>query len=180
MIEIEKRGLLSEEQYNEVTLFLNSHAESLEDDDKDLVYYIYDDKLLKVVQNISKRTAKVSLKMNTLGGGPAAQETEVFFNFDDFSNIKYIFDTIGNHRQVITGVQKRKNFLYKGCEIAVKWSNDYGYHFEIEKLTDTKENIKNIEEEIEVLAQELKLTLLSEAELQEFQRKVEESKTAPK
>ncbi len=174
MLEIEKRGLLTEEKYKELLSFLNIHGKSLGEDDKDVVYYIYEDKLLKVVNNLSKKSAKVSLKMNKLGDGISTLETEVVFNQEDFSKMKYIFDTVGQAPQIIEGLQKRKNYIYKECEIAVKWSKDYGYHFEIEKVTDEKENVDALEKEIDIVVKELGLVSMTNDEVKEFQRKIEE------
>ncbi len=173
MIEIEKRGLLSLEKYNELLSFLDKSAESLGEDDKDVVYYIYPDKLLKVVHNLSKKNAKVSLKMNKLGDGASTLETEVVFISEDFKNMKYILDVVGQAPQTIEGNQKRRNYIYKDCEIAVKWSKDYGYHFEIEKVTENKNNIEKMEKEIESIAEDLDVVLMTNEEIKQLQIKIE-------
>jgi adenylate cyclase class IV len=175
MIEVEERGLLTEEKYNELLAFLDKHAESLGEDDKDVVYYIYDDKLLKVVNNISKKNAKVSLKMNKLGDGVATLENEVTFSADDFSKMKDILDTIANPNQIIEGRQKRKNYKYKECEIAVKWSKDYKYHFEIEKILESEVGVNSAENELDVLVEELGLVSMKNDELKQFQQKVQDN-----
>lgn len=174
MIEIEKRGLLAEEKYNELLSFLDVHAKSLGEDNKEIVYYIYDDKLLKVVNNLSKDSAKISLKMNKLGDGVATLETEVEFDSRDYSKMKYIMDIIGKAPQTIEGIQKRKNFIYKDCEIAMKWSKDYGYHFEIEKVTEDSNEVKELEKEIDSVLEELKIVAMTNDEIKEFQKKIEE------
>lgn len=173
MIEIEKRGLLSLEKYNELLSFLDKSAESLGEDDKDVVYYIYPDKLLKVVHNLSKKNAKISLKMNKLGDGSSTLETEIVFSSEDFKNMKYILDVIGQAPQVIEGTQKRKNYIYKECEIAVKWSKDYGYHFEIEKVTEDKDTIEKIEKEIESVSEDLGVVTMTNEEIKQLQIKIE-------
>lgn len=174
MIEIEKRGLLTKEKYDELLAFLNGHAKSLGEDDKDVVYYIYDDKLLKVVNNISKGNAKVSLKMNKLGDSVATKEIEVSFGQSDYIKMKKILDIVASAPKIIEGTQKRKNFMYNDCEIAVKWSKDYGYHFEIEKVTDDEKNIDVLEKEINSVIDELGLVSMTNDEIKEFQRKIEE------
>ena len=173
MIEIEKRGLLTLEKYNDILSFLDKNAESLGEDDKDVVYYIYPDKLLKVVRNLSKKNAKVSLKMSKLGDGASTLETEVVFSSEDFEKMKYIFDIVGQAPQIIEGGQKRKNYVYKECEIAVKWSKDYSYHFEIEKVTENKEDVEKLEEDIVTTANELGLILMTDEEIKDLQRKIE-------
>lgn len=174
MIEIEKRGLLTKEGYEDILSYLNENAESLGEDNKDVVYYIYDDKLLKVVNNLSKGNAKVSLKLNKLGDSVASKEIEAVFDQKDYSRMKEILGIVAGAPKVIEGTQKRKNFMYKGCEIALKWSKDYQYHFEIEKMTEAEGDVPQLEEEINVVLDELQLTAMTNDEIKEFQRKIEE------
>ena len=173
MIEIEKRGLLTEEKYNQLLSFLDTRAEGLGEDNKDVVYYIYDDKLLKVVNNLSKNNAKVSLKMNKLGDSTSTREIEAVFNQQDYSKMKEILDIVAHAPQAIEGSQKRKNFMYKGCEIAVKWSKDWGHHFEIEKVTENELEVAVLEQELERVIRELDVTAMTNEEIQEFQKKIE-------
>jgi adenylate cyclase class IV len=174
MIEVEKRGLLTEEKYNELFAFLDKHAESLGEDDKEVVYYIYDDKLLKVVNNLSKGNAKISLKMNKLGDSVAMLENEIIFSSEDFQKMKDILGSITNPSQIIEGEQKRKNYVYKGCEIAVKWSKDYKYHFEIEKVIENKDDVSEVEKELDGVVEELGLVSMTNDELKQFQQKVQD------
>lgn len=175
MLEIEKRGLLNEEKYNELLSFLSENAKNLGEDDKDVVYYIYDDKLLKVVNNLSKNNAKISLKMNKLGDSVATEELEVFFDKDNFLQMKKIIEKVCSPKQIIEGEQKRKNFMYKECEISVKWSKDYQYHFEIEKMTENKSDISLLEKEIDIVLSELGLISMTNDEIKSFQKKIEET-----
>ena len=59
MFEIEFRSVFDEKKYNELKSFLETKAESSEEDDKDCYYYIFKDKLVKLVNNISKGSAKI-------------------------------------------------------------------------------------------------------------------------
>ena len=175
MLEIEKRGFLTEKQYNNLLDFLDKNGESLGADDKDVVYYIYPDKLLKAVHNISKGDAKISLKMNKIGAGSVFPETEVFFPEDDFDKIKLIIEKIAKPDKVMSGIQKRKNFMYKGCDFAIKWSKEWDYHFEIEILVKDKDEVDDAEEKLEAIAKELGIKILTENELKEFTKKAEKS-----
>jgi adenylate cyclase class IV len=175
MLEIEKRGFLTEEKYNWLLDYLGENGENLGADDKEVVYYIYPDKLLKVVNNISKRSAKISLKMSKIGEGSAFPETEVFFEQEDFDKIKYIFDTIAKPEKIMDGIQKRKNFKYKDCEIAIKWSEAWGSHFEIEKMVSGHGEVGSAEKELHGIADELGIKILTDEELREFTKKAEKN-----
>lgn len=175
MLEIEKRGFLTEEKYNELLIFLGKDGKSLGADDKEVVYYIYPDKLLKVVNNISKQNAKVSLKMSKVGEGSAFPETEVFFDQKDFEKMKYIFDTIAKPEKVMGGIQKRKNFEYEDCEVAIKWSEVWGFHFEIEKMVSEQSEVEKAEKELHGVANGLGIKILTDEELKEFTKKAEQN-----
>lgn len=175
MLEIEKRGFLTEEKYNWLLDFLGKNGKDLGIDDKDVVYYIYPDKLLKVVNNLSKQNAKVALKMSKIGEGSAFPETEVFFDQKDFEKMKYILDIVAKPEKVMGGIQKRKNFEYKGCEFAIKWSEAWAFHFEIEKMVSEQSEVKKAEKELHNVTDELGIKILTDEELKEFAKKAEKN-----
>ena len=167
--------MLSEEQYKQLLGFLAKNGEDLGDDDKDVVYYIFPDKLLKAVHNISKGNAKISLKMNKIGDGSVFPETEIHFPKEDFEKLKFILDKIVNPTLIMEGIQKRKNFVYKDCEFAVKWSKEWGFHFEIEKVVASKDLVKEAERQLDMVSKELGIKVLTEQELKDFTTKTEEN-----
>ena len=173
MLEIEKRGFLTEEQYKNLLDFLQENGEDLGEDNKDVVYYGFSDKILKVVNNISKGNAKISLKLNKLGQGSVFPETEVHFAQDDFKKMKLIIEKITVPDLAMSGTQKRRNFNYKGCELSVKWSEEWKYHFEIEKLIDSEDRVAEAEKQLELVAEELGLKIMTEQELKDFTKKIE-------
>jgi len=175
MLEIEKRGFLSEEKYQWILSFLEKHGKDLGADDKDVIYYIYSDMLLKIVNNVSKSNAKISLKTNKIGEGSIFPETEIFFDQKDFEDMKYIFDAMARPENVMRGIQKRKNFEYKNCEFAIKWSEAWGFHFEVEKMVNNLDEVVQAEKELYAVADELGIEILSEDELKKFTKKAEEN-----
>lgn len=175
MLEIEKRGLLTEDKYNELVEFFLKNGIDLGQDDKNVIYYIFKDKLLKAVHSLSKKSSKISLKMNKIGEGSVFPETEITFDEKEFSKIELILNSIANPVKIMRGIQKRRNFKYKDCEFAIKWSKEWGFHFEIEKMVDSDNLINEAEKEIERIALELDIKIMSEQELREFTKKVEEN-----
>jgi len=71
------------------------------------------------------------------------------------------------------GPQQRVNYRYKDCEIALKWSDAWGYHLEIEQVVDSKENQPKAEAQIRAVAEELEVRLMTEEELKQFTREAE-------
>ena len=68
-IEIEFRSIFDRPRYRKINDFLQKNAKNLGKDDKDVFFFIMPDKLLKVVNNISKNNAQIVLKLNKIGKG---------------------------------------------------------------------------------------------------------------
>jgi adenylate cyclase class IV len=176
MYEIEHRALLTEESSKTLAEKLAREAKLLGADDKEVAYYIFPDKLLKVVWNISKGAGKLSLKLNTLGTGSSFQEFEVPFPEESFEMMKNICSNISTPDQVINGTQKRTNYEYKGVEIALKWSEDWGYHAEFEIMVSDPSEKSAADARITEVAKALSVQLMTEEEVATFITKVRSQK----
>src|SRR3989344_7257945 len=108
--EIEFRSKFDQAKFGELKSFLDAHAENLGEDNKDCYSYIFEDKLLKLVNNPSKGTAKVSLKTSRIGGGAAFPETEFHFPPEEFEKARRIFDRLNLPAKVMHGPQQRVNY----------------------------------------------------------------------
>ncbi|MBU6214796.1 CYTH domain-containing protein [Patescibacteria group bacterium] len=172
MYEIEHRAVLSEEAYRELAERLAREAVLLGSDDKEVSYYIFPDKLLKVVRNVSKGTAKLSLKLTALGAGSSFREFEVLFPEESFETMKNICENISTPDQVINGTQKRTNYEYLGVEIALKWSEDWGYHVEFEIMVSDLSEKESADARIREAAAALAVPLMTEEEVAAFSAKV--------
>lgn len=173
MIEVEFRARFSRDEYDRLKTLLDVHAENLGPDDKRSIYYIFKDRLLKIVHNISKKDAKISLKMNRLGEGSAFKEIEVHFSENDFDAMKELADHLDLPASVADESQQRINYIYKGCEIALKYGKTWGYHLEIEKMIPDTSIQDQTEKEIKAVADELGLHLMSEQEIVDFIKEFE-------
>jgi adenylate cyclase class IV len=176
MYEIEHRALLTEENYKALAERLAREAKLLGADDKEVSYYIFPDKLLKVVRNISKSTGKISLKLNALGTGSSFKEFEVPFPEESFETMKSICDNISTPDQVISGTQKRTNYEYLGVEIALKWSEDWGYHAEFEIMISDPSEKEAADVRIREAAESLSVPLMTDDEVAAFITKVRAEK----
>ncbi len=173
MFEVEFRSKFDHKKFIALKEYLNARAENLGEDNKDCYYYIFSDKLLKLVNNISKKTAKISLKLSRIGDGAAFPEIEFYFPPQEFSTARRLFDALALPVKIMHGPQERNNYRYNGCEIALKHSDAWGYHLEIEQVVETKEKQQEAEEQIRQVASELEVKLMSEEELKEFTRAAE-------
>jgi len=171
-IEVEFRSRFSKNKYLSLKRFLDLKAKNLGKDDKDVYFFIMPDKLLKVVNNISKKTAKIVLKLNKIGKGSDFEELEILIDPKTLENWVTLFTHLGFHNMMHT-YQKRQNYEYKGIEIALKWSEVWGYHLELEILIKDKKQKASVETKIKKVAQELGLQLMTDKELSRFTAKKE-------
>jgi len=175
MIEVEFRARFEKNDYDRLKIFFDEHAESLGPDDKHCIYYIFKDRLLKIVHNLSKKDAKISLKMNRLGEGSAFKEMEVHFSENDFDAMKELVDHLDLPASIADESQQRMNYVYKGCEIALKYGKTWGYHLEIEKMISDASLQEQTEKDIRAVADELGIHLMTEEEIASFIKEFEDT-----
>lgn|GEM_PF-3416252 len=156
-------------------MFLDERGEFLGEDDKEVIYYILPDRLLKLVNNTSKGTAKISLKLSRIGDGAAFPETELYFPPEQFETAHHLIENLGLPAKIMSGPQKRLNYQYKDCEIALKYSDIWEWHMEIEQMIEKKEDQLKAEAHIRDVAQELGVQLMTEDELKKFTQEAEKN-----
>lgn len=171
-IEVEYRALLSEEKYRSLIEFLKINAEDLGEDDKRVHFFVFPDKLLKVTHNISQKSAKVTLKLNRIGQGAMFKEIEVPIAEADVESMAELFKSFG-FEHLLEPIVKRHNFLYKGVELAIKFSESWQYHAELEVMISDPSEHAAAEEEIRAVAGELGIQILTEPELAVLVEKIE-------
>jgi len=171
-IEIEHRARSDKTTYDNISNFLNANAEDLGEDDKDAYFFLFPDKLLKTVNNISKKTAKIVLKLNKIGKGNDFEEIEIPIRPEDFNAATKLFVALRTG-DYMHSFQKRHNYLYKGVELALKWSEAWGHHLELEVVVSDLAKKEEIEKKIAAVADELRVSLMTNRELLEFTQTAE-------
>ena len=174
-IEVEFRSLVTEGKLRQLRDFLIAKAEDFGEDNKDTYFFILPNKLLKIVNNTSKNQAKVVLKLTALGEGNSFEEVETEISQKSIEDWLKIFKLLGFGKIVHAG-QKRHNYLYKGVEISLKHSIDWGYHVELEIVVADKSETKEAEQKIQLVAKELELTLMTNEEVGAFVDKIIKAK----
>lgn len=180
-LEIEYRAQLSESEYMRLAGHLNEHGEDLGPDCKHIWFYVLPDKLLKVVHNISHGTGKVVVKESRIGSGSAFPETELPILAEDVPTAVALLDALGFASFRHDAYNERHNWRYRGVEIAMKWSEAWAHHVELEVVLPNDagaDDVTNAERHIASVADELEVRLMSEGELVEFTRRFEERQAA--
>jgi len=172
-IEIEFRSRFDKNKYQKLKAFLKKNAKDLGQDNKNVFFFILSNKLLKVVNNLSKKTAKIVLKLNKIGYGSDFEEIEIPINTSDISDSVKMFSYLNLKADLIESFQERHNYLYEEAEIALKYSDHWGYHLEIEIMISDISDKENAEQKIKEIAQKLDIELMTDQELKEFTQKAE-------
>ena len=173
-IEIEYRAMMSEKQYEDLLAFLSKNGEDLGEDDKQVYFFVLEDKLLKVTENLSQKKAKITLKLTRIGQGSAFEEIEFPIQLDDSKKAVSLFKHLG-YDYLLEPTIKRHNFMYKGIEFAVKYSKTWGFHCELEIIVDDVKHQQEAEKKIREVAKQLKLKIMTDEELTQFTKNVEKN-----
>lgn len=166
-IEIEHRARFSKEEHDRLLAFLQQNGKNLGKDDKNVYFFTFPDKLLKVTDNISKSTAKITGKLSRIGEGSGFEEVEFPIAREDVQRAVELFKGFG-FTEVHDSFQSRHNFEYKDVEIALKHSKMWGHHAELEIVVDDETKKDEADQRIVGVAKELDITLMTEEELKVF------------
>lgn len=177
-IEVEFRSRFSKEKYDQLLKFLLKNAQDLGTDDKRVWFFVLPDKLLKVTHNISSKSGKITLKLTKIGKGSNFEEIEFPTAEESVEPAIKLFTRLG-HKCLFEPIILRHNFLFKGVELALKYSKTWGYHLELEIQISSLRQKKETEKRILGVAEELGVTVMSEDELWEFTQNVEKTYKNP-
>ncbi len=171
-IEIEYRALLSEEEYLSLRSFLNDNSELLGNDNKDTYFYIWNDKVIKVVQNAGTLATKMVLKPGRIGEQSHFEETEIKLDPEMFEISKKFCEQLLPEK-IMRSFQFRTNYIYRNVEIALKYTQVWGFHIELEIMVETVEEKESAEKVIRSVADDLKLEILDNAQLVKITNEME-------
>ncbi len=171
-IEIEHRSLITEEDFLRIRAFLDSHAENLGEDNKDTFFYIWPDKVIKVVENASSGKAKMVLKPGRIGKQSYFHENELTIAPSEVDQAKKFCESL-EPEKIMRAYQFRTNYKYEGVEVAVKYTESFGFHLEFEIMVDNLSQQDAAEAEIKNVAQKLGVTILSDEDLKKITAELE-------
>jgi len=173
-IEVELRSIFDKKKYEQLKFFLDKNAEYLGEDNKDVCFFILKDKFVKSVKNISKGDAKIVLKNNSITKGESDfEEIEIPISQSNFNKSVRLFEALP-FDQIEWSYQKRHNYVYKGVELALKWTQSWGYHLELEIVTNSRAKVEDAKKKIERVAKELDVHIMTKKELMDFSKKADE------
>ncbi|MFJ4418536.1 CYTH domain-containing protein [Streptomyces sp. NPDC088925] len=170
-IEIEMRARFTKDEHDQLVRRLEAEGEDLGPDDKHIYFYVLPEQLLKVTDNTAAGTAKITLKGSRIGQGAAFAETEFAIDRADVPAAVRVFNGLGFEASMHEALNRRHNFRFNGVEIAIKWSEAWGYHAEFEILLEDgagEDARAAAESGIRSAATQLGVSLMTEQELVVF------------
>lgn len=172
-IEVELRSIFKKNKFDQLKKYLNEKAEYLGPDDKDVCFFILPDKFVKVVNNVSTKTAKIVIKLSSIAKGQNDfEEIEIAIDPQDFEKATKLFRAIP-FEQIEWSFQKRHNYRIDDVELALKWTQSWGYHLELEKVVEDKGEVNLAIERLREVARELGVKIMTEKELKDFAKKID-------
>jgi predicted adenylyl cyclase CyaB len=177
-IEIEFRSQIDKKKYLSVLEFLTKNAQDIGADDKRVWFFFMPDRLLKVTHNITKQNGKITLKLTKIGNGSSFEEIEFPIAKEDIGKSVRLFEELG-HKYLVEPTILRHDYMYKGVEIAVKYSKTWGYHLELEVMVKSKDKESTAEKKIRAVAEELGVRVMDDEELRTFTGRVEATYVNP-
>ena len=165
-IEVEYRSLITESQFLKLRDFLNDKAQLLGQDNKDTLFYIWSDKVIKVVENANTGKVKISLKPGRIGEQSYFHETELTILPNESGNARKFCEALMPEK-IMQVYQFRTNYMYLGVEIALKYTESWGFHLEFEVMIDDLSKKSEAEALISKVANILDVGLLSEDQLKQ-------------
>jgi predicted adenylyl cyclase CyaB len=171
-IEVEKRGFLTKDYYESIGFkLITLGAADIGENNSETIFFLLDNSQVKVQKNISKKIAKIAWKSDGNTGVESRKEIEVPININDFDSSVEIFSKILKNAQIFQTKQNRHDYRMNDIEIAIKYSDDWGYHIEIETIVHNSSDVANGLKLIKEFAQTINVTLILPDEEKAFVEK---------
>ena len=148
-IEVEHRGLLTEEKFSAVNKFLKKNGKFLGEKDRfSVIYSPRGKETLRVVRSpidlklrITNKESELVLKYGRWSGNDARKEFLFPIDSSKFEEMAEFLKILGYYYGVLQAT-KTYLYMYKGIEFAVVKVPNWGYYFEAE-IAIEKEKVKS-------------------------------------
>lgn len=173
MFECEVRGFFKDETTFQQSLTkLKAEADRYEEDHRATTFFMMKDATLKVAHLQSKGKAKIAFKAGDIVHAKAQREIELSLAPDDVANAVAMFEGLGFHDIQQTS-QTRYNLWFDEIEVAMKWSKDWGYHFEAELIGQTESDIASNLQRLHIFCENHDLKIVASDEFEAFRQQID-------
>lgn len=164
--EYEERAFLTEEDFFRVKKVLEDKTISIKHDNKVSYFFVLPEQNLSIAKNEKK--CFIKYKHGAVGAGNGFAEYEIPIDAQHCDQTVSMFNLLFGIKPQ-TSEQFRINYvLPNGVEIALKYTQTWGFHLEIEKTYSNEEDKPLAEKEVEETAEQLNIRLITNAEMKTF------------
>ena len=172
-IEIEIRGPLTKEKFNDLVCLFEAKAKKTAEKDRVLIDYStfleggvenrHKDIRLRVTNGIPE----IIVKVGGWGGAEQRKELSVFTKQGEFDTLVDIFGVLGFHKGMLC-VRKSKVYDYKDIEFALVEVPGHSYYYEAEKMAHEREDAEKMIKEIKNVCKDLNLEIFDKKQFFEY------------
>ena len=176
-IEIEIRGSLTKEKFNDLVRLFESKAKKIAVKDRVLIDYStflkggIKNRDTDIRLRVTNGMPEIIVKVGKWGSNEQRKELSVFAKPGEFDTLVQIFSTMGFSKGMLC-VRKSKVYKYKNIEFALVEVPGHSYYFEAEKMAHEKEKADKIIETIKNVCRDLKLETFTKKEFFEYVEKL--------
>jgi predicted adenylyl cyclase CyaB len=172
-IEVEIRGPLSKEKFENLISFFESKGKKIMDKNRVLIDYStfleggIKNRQKDIRLRVTNGIPEIIVKIGGWGGVEHRKELSVFTKPGEFDTLVEIFAALGFGKGALC-VRKSKVYEYKDIEFALVEVPGHSYYYEAEKMTDEKEDADKIISEIKNVCKELGLEVFDKKQFFEY------------
>ena len=173
--EYEERAFLTEEEFFRVKKVLESIAVSIELDNKVSYFFVLPEQNLSVAK--SEKKCVIKYKHGSVGIGNGFTEYEIPVDEQYFQQTVDMLKMFCGITPQISEQFRINYILPNEIEVALKYTQTWGFHLEIEKIYTDEKDKALAKKEVEETANELKIHLITDTEMKEFRDNFDRSGT---
>ncbi|MEK7522415.1 MAG: hypothetical protein AAB569_02470 [Patescibacteria group bacterium] len=176
-IEIEIRGPLSKEKFEDLVKFFEGNGKKKSEKDRVLIDYStflegrVENRKKDIRLRVTNGIPEIIVKVGEWGGNEQRKELSVFTKQGEFDTLVEIFGELGFGKGMLC-VRKSKVFEYKDIEFALVEVPNHSFYYEAEKMASGSENADKLIKEIENVCKELNLDIFDRKQFFDYIEKL--------
>ncbi len=177
-IEVEVRGLLTKEQYENLNKILQEKSKLKEEKYRILLDYStflpnegIENRTKDIRVRVTNGIPEIVVKLGAWGGSESRKELSFKGQKGSFDSLVEIFGQLGFEKAMLCE-RRTKAYDYKGIEFALVEVPNHSYYFEAEKMAHSENDFEQIEQEIRQVCEEFGLSILTKSEFFQYIEKI--------
>lgn len=176
-IEIEVRGPLSKEKFNDLVKFFDKNAKKILEKDRILIDYStfleggVENRKKDIRLRSTNGVPEIIVKVGEWGEDEKRKELSVLAKPGEFDKLVEIFGELGFQKGMLCE-RKSKVYEYREIEFALVEAAGHSYYYEAEKMAKEEENGDKIINEIKNVCKELNLEVFDKKHFFEYVHKL--------